>query len=294
MARALAPSDRLALLVVAGFFAFTVVHDPRPCATLVLLLALAAVLIGLAEWAARSRVGDLVHTFASPYVAVAVLFELSARVAGAGDAARWDEALAGADARWFPRLDVAWHDALGRPAWLTDFAGVAYVSFYVFPLVVGLAFFARRSRRDLDEFVFATEAAFFVPYVGYLAMPALGPRAIANLHGAAVAQVAHAFVDTVELNAHDAFPSGHTAVALVVAALGARAFPKWGVALALAAGSIVFSTVYLSYHYVVDVLAGAAVAAAMPVLLPALRLACCGRAARNAFAPGAKHAASVR
>ena len=290
MARHAATPDRLSLLVVAGFVVFTLAADPRPWATVALLVALGALLVAIGEWASRSRVGDAVHTFASPYLAVAILFELSARVARTG-AARRDQTLAAADARWFPRLDAAWHAALGRPAWLTDFAGVAYVWFYFFPLVVGLALYVWRSRREVEEFTFATEAAFFVPYVGYLAMPALGPRAAADLHGAAIAQLSHAFVQTVELNAHDAFPSGHTAVALVVAVYGARAFPKWSAALGLAAASIVFSTVYLSYHYVVDVIAGAAVAASMPVLLPALRFAC---GARNAFAVHAKGAAPAR
>jgi membrane-associated phospholipid phosphatase len=282
MARALSPADRLSLLVVAVFVAVLLAGDPHPWGVTALLLGFAAFVVVLAGWGARSRVGDVVHALLTPYASVALLFELSARLVAAVGARGWDAALAAADERFFPRLATAWHDLLGRPTWLTDFAGVAYVSFYLFPLAVGLAIFLRRPRRAFDDFAFATEAAFFVPYAGYVTMPAIGPRAEAELHGAAVAQAAHAFVQTVELNAHDAFPSGHAAAAIVVAALGARAFPKWSPLILATAASILFSTVYLSYHYVVDIVAGAAVAAAMPLLVPALRWICGARREHDA------------
>jgi hypothetical protein len=39
---------------------------------------------------------------------------------------------------------------------------------------------------------------------------------------------------------------------------------------------ILFSTVYLSLHYVTDLIAGAMLAAAMPLVLPPLRRMCAG------------------
>ena len=274
MSRIFTPADRLALLVLAAFFAVTLARDPHALATSGLILAALALLVAIAWWSERSPFGRAAHAFLSPYAAVGLLFELSARVVAAVAAPNWDERLAAADARFFGPLADAWRGALGRPTWLTDLAGVVYVSFYFFPLAVGLAIFLRRPRRAFQDFAFATEAAFFLPYVGYVAMPASGPRESVTLHGAHVAQAAHAFVSALELNGFDAFPSGHTAVALVVAGLGARAFPKWTAPLALVAGGIVFSTVYLGYHYVVDVAAGALLAAAMPLLVPVLRRAC--------------------
>src|SRR5207245_8291738 len=53
-----------------------------------------------------------------------------------------------------------------------------------------------------------------------------------------------------------AFPSGHTAIAIVVLAMAARyqrrlLYPLLGMTV-----SLVVSTVYLRYHYVIDVIAG--------------------------------------
>jgi len=285
--RFFSPADRLSMLVLASFFAVTMARDAHALATTALIALVALLLTAIAAWGRRSPFGGAAHTFLSPYASVALLFELSSRIVSAVHAPRWDARLALADERLFGAFADAWRGALGRPAWLTDLAGACYVSFYAFPLVVGLAIFLGRTRRDFETFTFTTETAFFLPYVGYVAMPASGPRDLVTLGGAHVAQVTHAFVASVELNDFDAFPSGHTAVALVVAALGARAFPKWGAAFFAVAGAIVFSTVYLAYHYVIDVVAGACVAASMPFVVPALERIC-GVTARNPFALGAR------
>ncbi len=270
----LSPADRLALVVIACQLALALLGGPGVLWLAGVLVAIAMLVFVLARWAVRSHAGDLVHAFLTPYAAVALLFETSGRVAAVVNRSRWDATFAAIDERFFSEVVAVWRGFLGRPEWLTALASIAYVSFYFFPAAVGGAIFVRRSRREFDEFAFATEAAFFLPYVGYLATPALGPREAMDFGSTGVASAMHAFIQRVELNTFDAFPSGHTTVALVVAWLGVRAFPRWSALIAGAAAGIVFSTVYLSYHYVVDVVAGAALALAMPFVLPALRRVC--------------------
>jgi membrane-associated phospholipid phosphatase len=85
-----------------------------------------------------------------------------------------------------------------------------------------------------------------------------------------------ALLHMVERNLLDAFPSGHTAISLVCLTLGWRLFPRWRSVLIAATVGILFSTVYLSLHYVTDLIAGAVLAAAMPLVLPPLRRMCAG------------------
>src|SRR5262249_54923365 len=123
-----------------------------------------------------------------------------------------------------------------------------------------------------DQCVFAIVATFLVSFFGYLLWPALGPRVPAGheaevLGGTEVRAAVFGFLHTVERNQLDAFPSGHTAVSLVVLALGARLLPTFRVPLAIVVGSIVFSTVYLSVHYVIDIAAGTLLAASMPIVV---------------------------
>ena len=65
-----------------------------------------------------------------------------------------------------------------------------------------------------------------------------------------------AFLRAAEATTLDAFPSGHTALSLVPAALGTRLFPRWAPLLWTWAGAVIFATVYIQVHYVVDVVAG--------------------------------------
>jgi membrane-associated phospholipid phosphatase len=134
---------------------------------------------------------------------------------------------------------------------------------------------SRRRMADFDRLVFALVGTLLLSFAGYFLWPATGPRvsdadAARLLGGGAVSQGVRHFLSRAELNLLDAFPSGHTAVSLVFLGHGWRLFPRWRLPLLAATAGIVFATVYLSLHYVVDLAAGAALAAATPLLLPRL------------------------
>ena len=65
----------------------------------------------------------------------------------------------------------------------------------------------------------------------------------------------------VELTKKDCFPSGHVAVAIVCWILARRIHRPLGFVFGVVAAGVILSTVYLRYHYVVDVIAGALLAA---------------------------------
>ena len=72
----------------------------------------------------------------------------------------------------------------------------------------------------------------------------------------------------------DAFPSEHTLVSLLILGYGWRLLPRWRLPLSLLVGAILFSTVYLSYHYVVDVVAGALGARPLAWAMPSIGRLC--------------------
>jgi membrane-associated phospholipid phosphatase len=76
-------------------------------------------------------------------------------------------------------------------------------------------------------------------------------------------------LDGLEQNKTDAFPSGHTAVALVSLLYAWKYREKvlfW--ILVPAVSALIVSTVYLRYHYVVDVIAGILLAALTVLIAP--------------------------
>ncbi len=72
-----------------------------------------------------------------------------------------------------------------------------------------------------------------------------------------------------DLNHHFSFPSGHstTAFAMCLALAVIIARPAWGVFLAVIAGMLAFSRVYLSQHFTEDIVAGAAIGTMTTVLV---------------------------
>ena len=267
--------DRLLLAYLAGLAALALVYVPRPAWLAAGIAAVAIALVGCARSHSHSRLGRWAHDF-FPIVGVVACFNLSGPVIAAANATRWDATFASWDRALFGALPVVWVGLLGRPAWLTDAASIVYCSYYVIPVAMGVALYRADRRSEFDAMVFAVVATFLVSYVCYFAAPALGPRvpsgqAARVLGGGATSESIRWFLHRFEGNELDAFPSGHTALSLVFLGFGWRIFPRWRVPLAALVAGIVFSTVYLSLHYVVDVLAGALLAAGMPLLLPPLR-----------------------
>jgi len=105
---------------------------------------------------------------------------------------------------------------------------------------------------------------FYLCYLGYLLFPAVGPRMPAPVEdvvigGGALSRGVRAFIRAAEYTRTDAFPSGHTAVALVCWVQAWRWLERYRYAVAVVALGIVAATVYLHCHYVVDVVAGVGV-----------------------------------
>jgi membrane-associated phospholipid phosphatase len=271
----LQPVDRLTLAFIAALGAIALARLPRPGTTVVALVVLAAAVVATAASATASRSRAFIHDF-FPVVSIVCIFSLCGPLIEVASPARWDDTLAEIDRALFGTLPAVWHGFLGRPWWLTDAASIAYVSYYVIPVAVAGTLWRRRRAAEFERFVFAVVATFFASYVGYFLMPASGPRVpreieAAVLGGGRLSAAVRDFLHVFELNRLDAFPSGHTAIALVYTAMAWRLLPAWRLPLVVALVGMLFATVYLSLHYVVDLVAGALLAGLMPALLPPLR-----------------------
>jgi membrane-associated phospholipid phosphatase len=267
--------DRLLLAYLAGLAVLALAYYPRPQLLLALIGAVAIALVATARSHPRSRLGRWAHDF-FPIAGVLATFNLSGPVIAFTNPTRWDATFITWDHTLFGALPALWIGLLDRPSWLTDAASIVYCSYYLIPVAMGVALYRADRRAEFDEMVFAVVATFLVSFVCYFAAPTLGPRvpsdqAAVVLGGGPASEAVRWFLRTFEGNELDAFPSGHTALSLIFLAFGWRMFPRWRVLLAVLVAGILFSTVYLSLHYIVDVLAGVLLAAAMPLVLPPLR-----------------------
>lgn len=150
---------------------------------------------------------------------------------------------------------------------LTDLLQVVYTSFYFFPVVLAVRMILKRRRGQFDYLMFLVCYGFFLSYLGYLLVPAIGPRfCIRSLYpfplsGLGLYECLSSLLNKLEQINRDCFPSGHTMMTVV------SVWHAWQVDrpifrfLLLPGTILVFSTLYLRYHYAVDVLGGIAFAA---------------------------------
>jgi hypothetical protein len=119
---------------------------------------------------------------------------------------------------------------------------------------------------------------FYLSYLGYFAFPALGPRfeiphmQTAPLEGVWLTQAIRDGLDHLELIQRDAFPSGHVGVSLLVLYYARRFLRNSFLPYLVVVGSMGVSTVYLRYHYVVDVLSGVILAVVSGWLAHVIRM----------------------
>jgi membrane-associated phospholipid phosphatase len=270
----LTATDRLTRVFLAGLAMVAAASHPRPLPLLSALGALALAILGSARWSGRSKLGRWVHDFL-PVANVIAIFNLSGPIIATANPTRWDGTFSALDRALFGALPEAWFGAFGRPAWLVDAAAVVYASYYVIPVAMAVALYRAGRRADFDRLVFTVVATFLISYLCYFLMPALGPRVPLGresdvVGGGAASELFRAFLHAAEFNELDAFPSGHTALSLVFLVLSWQLFPKWRIPMAALVAGIIFSTVYLSLHYVIDLVAGALLAGLMPFAVPAL------------------------
>jgi len=179
------------------------------------------------------------------------------------DADQW---LANLDYRLWGVNPTVWLERIMTPA-RTEYLQVVYTLFV--PMVLLPAFILWRKQRfpEFQYFAFLIALGYLVSYVGYLIVPARGPRFLlmhlqhVPLRGLWLFQSMQTTLDRLESAHYDCFPSGHTELT-ILAWWSTRQFGKrslfWlSFAYTL---SIIFATVYLRYHYTVDVLAGVLVA----------------------------------
>ena len=188
------------------------------------------------------------------------------------DADHW---LADLDFRLWGVHPTVWLERVQSPG-LTEFLQIVYTLFVPAVLLVAVLLWKQRRYKEFQYYAFLIACGYLISYVGYLLVPARGPRFLLKhlqhipLQGLWLFHSMQNTLDRLESAHYDCFPSGHTELTILAwwssRMVGNRLF--W-IYFAYTP-SIIFATVYLRYHYSVDVLAGAIVAAALIVATPSI------------------------
>jgi membrane-associated phospholipid phosphatase len=278
----LRPSDLLTLfflVLLSGLAVFSAPVNPSWAGLLAEYAVLAVAILVAAGY--RARVSPAKNGFYLSVVAtvITVLFifdSLGTLIAGI-HTTTFDARLIAVDHAIFGVHPTVWLERVSNPP-LTGLLQFAYISYYFIPISLGVVLIARGRFGEFEEALFSILLCFYLSYVGYLLVPAIGPRFTLSHLQAGDLQVAP-FIKTIqdglnalEKNKYDAFPSGHTAVSLTCLYYAWKKQEKklFAGLIPLVTGLII-STVYLRYHYVIDVIAGIALTGLTIALAPGLR-----------------------
>jgi membrane-associated phospholipid phosphatase len=186
-----------------------------------------------------------------------------------------DEWLAGLDRAIWHANPTVWLERIYSPV-LTEFLQLVYTLFIPAVLLVAYLLWRKRRFGEFQYYAFLIAIGFLASYIGYLVVPARGPRFLLKhlqhvpLQGLWLFHIMQSALDTLESAHYDCFPSGHTELT-ILAWWGSRMVSNRFFKVYFAyTPLIIFATVYLRYHYSVDVLAGAVLAAGLILSAPVL------------------------
>lgn len=160
--------------------------------------------------------------------------------------------------------------------YLTEFLQISYNLFYIMPVIYGLELYLWHRYREFKFATFLILLGFYLSFFGYLLLPAIGPRFTLHNFADLNTEIPGIFITETLRNIvnfgesiypidipnpetiaqRDAFPSGHTIIIILITYLSAK-FKSNSFCFYLPFAVImIFSTVYLRYHYVIDIIAG--------------------------------------
>lgn len=222
------------------------------------------------------------HWYAVPFVPICFL-ELGALVEPINpqlfDHLLWKADVALGLENW-PR----WMEAITTP-WLTELSKVCWILYFFLPVLFGLPLYLRRDLRPFQQMMLLVLAGWFLSYLGYVLTPAIGlgyhldelgvkPPGEGVFATQALREAVHTMerplVDSGQQLGpmRDAYPSGHTIIAALLIWGCFRHRVTIGWLLVPICCVMIFSTLYLRYHYFVDIVAGLLITLCLIAIVP--------------------------
>jgi membrane-associated phospholipid phosphatase len=250
---------------------------PSSVAILQINIVTAAAIIAFAMWYDQTG-NTYAHALRSFYILPVgyMLYSQSHNYIRLINPGTFDATLAAWDLAIFKVDPVLWVDRYASPL-LTEYLQIWYSIFQMMLVALAIDFYLARRSREFRIVTSTFLLGFCVSYILYVFMPAIGPRFAGtrfdsidrDLPGVFLTHGLRAFINAGNNIAPglrypyagvnpDCMPSGHTMMSVIAILLGwqYRSRLRWLVT--IGGLSVIASTVYLRYHYVVDVIAGAA------------------------------------
>ena len=146
---------------------------------------------------------------------------------------------------------------------LTEILYIFYFIYFLMPVVLVTILFRRKKYYDTEVSVLTLFINYYGAYILYFFVPVQGPRLhlaqqhIVPLDGYFFAGHIRDIINFFEPSTLDCFPSLHTSIVIIVTLLATKFYKRIYKLYLFLSFVIIVSLIYLRYHYILDVLAGA-------------------------------------
>jgi len=157
---------------------------------------------------------------------------------------------------------------------LTEVMQIIYSAFYLMPVIIGVQLYTEKRYNAFKYAMFVVFLGFYISFIGYLVVPAIGPRFTLHdflalnteMPGLFLTQLLRDIINIgesippgvtnpTEYAQRDAFPSGHTIMIIIITYLAYKFESRKFYLYLIYCILMIISTVYLRYHYVIDLIA---------------------------------------
>ena len=260
----LRPADTITIIFLLFLSALTILfyqNVPKASFLIITYVVLVVTQVIIIRFKDRGNVIGFFHDLIFPVVCILIVFDSLGGLVHYINPKDIDPALIKLDYLIFNGHPTVILEKIMSPL-LTDILQLAYATYYFIPVSFAAILLMNNQRDEFNRTLFLVLFCFYLSYLGYILMPAVGPRFTidhlqnAELRGLFIAEPIQSVLNKLEGIKRDAFPSGHTAIPLVVLYLAYRFKRGLFWILLPIVSALIFSTVYCRYHYVVDVIAG--------------------------------------
>lgn len=252
------------LLVLFGFLLTTHDYNPYTDRLYALYGIILIFIFALAYFRSKnhSTKYNLFYLFATVMVFIILYESISGLLPVYVGELRYDAWIDNLDKHIFGISPTVWMQRIIHPV-LTEILYILYFVYFLMPVVLIIVLFRNKEFKELEISLFALFICYYGAYITYFFVPVEGPRYFLihehtiPLDGLLLAAPLRDFINMCEPSTLDCFPSLHSAILIVVTLLAARYYKRlYNLYFALSI-VIIFSLVYLRYHYILDILVGA-------------------------------------
>tara|TARA_B100000575_G_C23098182_1_gene633488 strand:- start:566 stop:1507 length:942 start_codon:yes stop_codon:yes gene_type:complete len=151
---------------------------------------------------------------------------------------------------------------------LTDFMYSSYSAFLIYILIFSMYLYIKKENAAFRETLVSVILTFYIGYIGYVFFPAVGPKFTlshlfeTSLSGTQITDRLSFLMNykISEYTRRDCFPSLHNGIIFLILLFAFKHSKTYALLFLPFAISLFISTLYLRYHYFIDMIAGFALA----------------------------------